>query len=346
MLSTVASAHLYTITGVPVAAEQESALMAKDVALSEGQAEAFNLLVTQLAGENALTRLPTQTSDSVTQFVQDVSIEDEKLTATRYTGHITVRFNPTQITNLFKEHNVPYLGAEPPSLLVIPVYQDGNRQYILDDKNPLYQALKQQGNFAPFYRAAVPMGDATEIALTEQALTTTQDLSLLEPLLATYQKDRIMILRMRTEPLEKSVLVDSSIWPEQDMAPQAVFKRFRLGNTSLADACIQMPQVIFDMMAANWRKEHMAKFDGEQTIFARIPVSSLYEWQNLEKEMGTWQFVKKTVVRGAYLPQMLVELSFEQSIEELKQQFLSRGWQLKPDFTGPGASLTKGEANE
>jgi len=346
MISTVAHANLYTVSGVSVASEQESALKARDVALAEGQLEAFNLLLTRLAGEEALAEVPVQNTESVTRFVQDVSIEDEKLTTTRYTGHITVRFNSNTVADFLKEHNVSYLGVEPPSLLVIPVYQDENKQYILDEKNPLYQALKQQDNFAPFYRATLPLGDVSEISLTERALNVSQDLSLLAPLLSAYGKDRIMILRMRTEPLEQSVLVDSSFWPTQDMGSQIVFKRFRLGQTPLNDASVQMSQAIFDMMASNWRKDHMAKFDGEKTLYARIPVSSLKEWQDLEREMDKWHFIKKIVVRGVYLPQMLVELSFTQDIGELKQEFNTRGWQLNLDFTGSGASLTKGAINE
>ena len=346
MVATLAHADLYSVSGVSVASEQESALKARDTALAEGQLEAFNLLLVRLAGEDVLAQVPAQDKSSVMQFVQDVSIEDEKLTATRYAGHITVRFNSSAVADFFKEHNISYLGSEPPSLLVIPVYQDGNKQYILDEKNPLYQALKKQENLAPFYRAAIPLGDANEIALTEQSLNTSKDLSLLVPLLSTYNKDRIMILRMRPEPQEQSVLIDSSIWPEQNMVSQTVFKRFRLDGTPLVDSSVQMAQVIFDTMASNWRETHMTKFDGERTLYARVPVSSLQEWQNLEKEMNKWQFVKKFVVRGAYLPQMLVELSFIQSIDELKQELSSRGWQLNLDFTGSGASLIKGDVHE
>ena len=263
-IATGANANLYTITGVSVAAEQENALQARDIALADGQLDAFNLLLARIAGEEALVQIPTQNPDSVTQFVQDVSIEDEKLTSTRYAGHITVRFNQDKIIDFLKTHNLSYLGTEPPSLLVIPIYQDGNRQYILDDRNPLYNTLKRQNDFAPFYRATLPLGNADEVALVEPALNTTQNLELLEPLLDTYHKDRILLLRMRTEPREQSMLMDSSIWPEQNMASQTVFKRFRLGETSLDDASAQMSQVIFDMMASNWRKDHTVKFDGEK----------------------------------------------------------------------------------
>jgi len=346
LIATVAHANLYTVHGVSVAAEQESAMAARDIALSEGQVEAFNLLLLQLVGEDAVSQLPSQNKESVAQFVQDVSIEDEKLTATRYSGHITVRFNQNAVAEFFKAHEVPYLAHEAPSLLVIPVYQEGNSVYILDEKNPLYLALKQRPDFAPFYRATLPLGDANELALIEQALRTQQDLSLLAPLLATYQKDNILILRMRTEPLEQSVLIDTSIWPQHGMSSQTVFKRFRSNANLSAEAAQQMIQSVFETMERNWRSENMARLDEARKLYARIPVSSLQEWQNLETEMARWKFVDKVVVRGAYLPQMLVELSFTQSVDELKQTFAEYGWVLTLDFTGPGAALTRGVTYE
>ena len=103
-VATLAHADLYTVSGVSVASEQESALKARDVALAEGQLEAFNLLLTRLAGEDVLVQVPAQDSDSVMQFVQDVSIEDEKLTTTRYAGHITVRFSSNAVAEFLKKH--------------------------------------------------------------------------------------------------------------------------------------------------------------------------------------------------------------------------------------------------
>ena len=107
-----------------------------------------------------------------------------------------------------------------------------------------------------------------------------------------------------------------------------------------------MSDAVFETMAENWRKANVARFDGAQVIYARVPVASLQEWQDLEQEMAQWHFVDSVVVRGAYLPQMLVELSFSQSVDEVKEELAERGWTLNLDFTGSGASLVKGGSVE
>ena len=342
MMANVAYADLYTVSGVAIAAQQDSAVKARDVALAEGQVEAFNQLVLNLAGETALSQIPPQDTESVTEFIQDVSLADEKLTSTRYSGRLTVRFRPAAVNSFLKSHEIPYLVREAPTMLVIPVYQEGNTQYILDDRNPLYQALKKKSEIAPFYRAIVPMGDANEVALTERALHTEQELSLLSPLLSAYNRDKILVLRMRVEPTNETVYIDSSVWPTRDMSSQTVFKKFHLSSGSMTSASGQMADAVFATMAENWRNTHVSRLDGIHTIYARTPVSSLQEWQALEQEMAGWKFVDKVVVRGAYLPQMLVELSFEQSVDEVKQALAEHGWILDLDFSGSGASLTRG----
>ena len=345
-VASMAKADLYEISGIEVSSEQSNATQARDAALAEGELEEFNQLIVRLSGEDALSQIPSQNTESVVQFVRDVSIENEKLTATRYSGVITVRFNSKMVEEFLKTHEITYLSQEAPSLLVIPVYQDGGKQYILDERNPLYQGLKQKLDVGSFYRIALPMGDVDEIALTEKALNQDGDLSLLAPLLSVYEKDKICILRMHPETQDGVILMDSSIWPEIDMASQMVFKRFRLSSGPMVPASVDMAKTIFETMAEHWRSGNMSRLDDSQVIYARVPVSSLQEWQSIEKEMSSWKFLDNAIVRGAYLPQMLVELSFSQNVEDIKRALAERGWVLTLDFTGSGASLVKGGNGE
>ena len=94
-----ASANLYRVDHVPVVAERSSASEAKDAALAEGQVEAFNLLMTRLAPNHSFA-IPHLNTEEVLSYVLGVSIENEKTTATKYIGSISVEFNPESIKKL------------------------------------------------------------------------------------------------------------------------------------------------------------------------------------------------------------------------------------------------------
>ena len=115
----------------------------------------------RLSPESA-AQLPQMTEESVLPYVLGVSIENEKTTATKYMGSIAVEFNPTAVKSLLNTEQVTYLKTQAPSLLVIPEYVVNDQVQVLTSTNPLYQALKEKSDFAPFYQAVVPNGTEEE----------------------------------------------------------------------------------------------------------------------------------------------------------------------------------------
>ncbi len=77
--------------GVPAEATAENAVIARDQALINGQRLAYERLASQLGLQRGL-------SDSqIEQMVTSLVIEQERVTANRYTGRITVNFNPGRV---------------------------------------------------------------------------------------------------------------------------------------------------------------------------------------------------------------------------------------------------------
>jgi hypothetical protein len=76
---------------VPAEATAENAVVARDRALIAGQRVAYERLASQMG-------LATGLSDSqIEGLVQSIVIESERVTTNRYTGRITVNFNPARI---------------------------------------------------------------------------------------------------------------------------------------------------------------------------------------------------------------------------------------------------------
>lgn len=77
--------------GVPAEATAENAVVARDQALINGQRVAYERLAAQLGLQRGL-------SDSqIEAMVTSLVIESERVTANRYTGRITVNFNPGRV---------------------------------------------------------------------------------------------------------------------------------------------------------------------------------------------------------------------------------------------------------
>ena len=331
-------ANLYKVTGVPVVAERSSAVAAKEAALAEGQVVAFRRLIARLSPGNA-TQLPQVTEETVLPYVLGVSIENEKTTATKYMGSIAVEFNPAAVKNFLSTEQVTYLKTQAPSLLVIPEYIVNGQTFMLEENNPLYQALKENKNFAPFYQASVPEGTDDEIVLLREGVAAATEL------LPSYGKERVMVLRLVSEGNDMWQ-ISSSFYPSAGMSNQVVHKRFRFGAGDQKLAAAQMSNAVFQEMEARWRADRTTSFDEKQTLYLRVPVSSLAEVLSVEKEMKTWSFFDDVTLKGIYLPQVLIEASYKGSEDVLASRLLEEGWRLNKDLTGNGATLTRINAYE
>jgi len=328
----------YSIGGVPVEAEGESALLAKEKALAEGQVEAFRRLLKDIAGTSSV-RVPTLTIDDVLPFVEGISIESEKTTATKYMGTIGVQFDEKAVQAFLSTQQVQHLTTFPPSLLVVPQYVKGDTSLTLSADNPLYAALQARRDFAPFYRAVVPDADANEAAKIEEGLAL-EGLPSLEPLLSIYKKDCIMLLRIE-EDAGGYWTISSSFYPQRMMESQAIYKKFRTESSDKQAVASYMSNAVFQEMESRWRQNKTDSLNGKQILYLRVPVSSLEEWHQIEKQINGWSFFDSAVLKGIYLPQVLVEVSYKGTIEEIEQKLFRMGWKLTPDASGNGGMLTR-----
>lgn len=333
-----AQANLYKITGVEVTAERESALQAKEAALSEAQVVAFQQLMMRLSPEN-VSKLPVPNEQEVLSYVLGVSIEKEKTTNTKYIGTIGVEFNPSAVQEFLQKAEATYLKTQAPSLLVVPHYVTQTQSAILNEQNPLYMALKDKA-FAPFYQAIVPMGTAEEQAIAEKAINEYKNPELLMDWLKKYNKEKLALLTLMQEEGDLWQM-NIVFYPSDKMQNQTVLKKFRFSAGHPVAAADQMAKAVFKEMEHRWRQDENSSLNKDRTLYLRVPVASLAEWKKLEKQMKNWSFFEKISLKGIYLPQVLLEVVYKDNLGEVEQKLLAYGWRLNKDFMGNGATLTK-----
>lgn len=334
----VVDAQLYKVENVPVSAEAASSMEAKEIALAEGQILAFQRVIARLSPENA-AKLPEMTKEDVIPYVSGVSIESEKTTATKYIGRIAVEFNPAAVQDFLNAEQMTYLKTQAPTLLVIPEYVTADGIKTLTEDNPLYQALKEQRNFAPFYQAVVPQGTEEEVSLIQD------NLKFATALLPVYGKDKVMVLHLEDEG-DEVWGVRSEFYPAAGMQGQVVYKQFHFGKGDLKKGSLDMAEALFNEMERRWRIERTSSLAGKQNLYLRVNVDSLSDWLALEEERKGWSFFENTTLKGVFLPLILIEATYKGDEEKIRTELLNHGWLLEKDFTGNGATLTKVQANE
>ena len=193
VFSSTVQADLYDIGGIAIEAELTSAKEARSIAINDGQVDAFWQLMQKMVSPEDLSRIPFLEQEAIAQFVQNVSLTNEKTTATRYIATLGVRFYPDKIQSFLTELQVPFLQRSLPPTLIIPCFQKAGETLLLTDNNPVYNYLKGNhlSTIAPY--TTLPVGDLEEITLTQTAWEN-QDYSSFLSLAEKYDTQRVLLL--------------------------------------------------------------------------------------------------------------------------------------------------------
>ncbi|MBX3455283.1 DUF2066 domain-containing protein [Ferrovibrio sp.] len=148
---------VFTVAGVPVDASADSAANARPVALQEGQRRAFTQLLRRLTIYADHGRLPQPTEALLNEAVAGFEIDEERTSATRYLGRITVRFRPEAIRNLLQAEKLTYSEVRAKPVLLIPVWQgssaSGQGAVLWSGENPWRESWKRRADI----QALVPL---------------------------------------------------------------------------------------------------------------------------------------------------------------------------------------------
>ena len=118
----------YSVT-IPVDAEAENSVVAKDKAMIEAQRQAFLEIAGKLTSEENVQKLSGLSDDKIMRFVQSVSVDDEKAGGTKYIANLTVQINEQLLKDYMAENEM--IKADMQDLLVIPIFKSNPRGYPL-----------------------------------------------------------------------------------------------------------------------------------------------------------------------------------------------------------------------
>ncbi len=134
----------FSVGGIAVDASADSAAAARPVALADGQRRAFVQLLRRLTLPEDHGRLPRPGEALLNDTVAGFGIDEERTSATRYIGKITVQFRADAIRRLLQEARIPYSETMSRPVLVVPVWQTAEGVRIWEAANPWREAWQRR----------------------------------------------------------------------------------------------------------------------------------------------------------------------------------------------------------
>jgi len=109
------------VAGIKVDATAATAIEAQSIASQDGQLRAALALIDRmtLQTERAANPLPELTPEMVGRMIRAMVVNQERRSANRYLGEITVAFNPSQVQEFLRAYNLTLVSSQARERLVV-----------------------------------------------------------------------------------------------------------------------------------------------------------------------------------------------------------------------------------
>jgi hypothetical protein len=114
--------NVYVVAGVRVDETAANAASAQQAGFAAAQRAGFERLVRRLTVPNELVArgMPPADGPALERLVQSVDVEEERRSATRYIGRLTVRFDPAGVRAVLRQYGLTVVDTRTAPVLVAP----------------------------------------------------------------------------------------------------------------------------------------------------------------------------------------------------------------------------------
>ena len=309
------AADPFTVVGVSVDATGSSAIEAQTKAIQDGQSRAAALLLERLTlqSERASNPLPPIDQEVAAKMIRALSIDNEKRSASRYLGDVTVAFKPRDVQAYLKAAGLNMITSQSGERVVIPYYSGGG----IDTESRLYQNWLS----GKYTHSLTPIKAVVPDVLSNSGVNLLSGSALLNGSNA-----------------------DLRAFAQNIGAEQILFVSYSDGSASVTDFSVvsgdrnqfrvsgfDLEQAIIDRLEADWKRNTV-------TLAAEavsMPVSILYnsqsEWQRLKSAINGSAQIQDARLDAMSKDGALMTITYAGDMARLKRELAFKGVDIRND---------------
>ena len=292
------AADPFTVAKVPVDARGDTAIQAQTRAIGDGQIVAARVLLNRLTleSERAERGLPVLNTETVGPLIRGLSIDNERRSATRYLGDMSVAFNPSAVQQLLRNSGLTMVASQARERLIVPVG--------FTSESPLVSEILTNRYAHSLTPLKAPNVDDVERLYQEPNITQ------LNSLASRYDVEQLLIIRRSAGGLSAT-----------DYAVDTGETR-QLSAANLAGLVAQME--------AEWKQTSALPSDSIVTSTVSVLYDSLAEWQRLQTAINTSAQVKDARLDALAKDGALMTIRYG-SLERLTAEMAQKGVRVFDD---------------
>ncbi len=323
-----APASVFVVSGVAVDASADSSAAARPVALAQGQRRAFTQLLQRLTLIEDRGRLPQPTEALLNDTIAGFEIDEERTSATRYLGRITVRFRPEAVRQLLQNQRLGYAEVQSRPILVLPVWQTAEGAKLWEADNPWRDAWKRRAEpdgLVPFMIAEA--STAPEALPIDRLLVDSAQLSLLAR--QRNAGETLVVAASPVSPEGAGARVEIFPYFDADEASDHRLEPFVAQGATMEEALASAATELARRVENRWKRATRLDLDKPGQISVAAGFKSLADWVKLRDKLAEVPSIRRLEVLRLTHRDAQVQLGFFGEPQQLSVALAQKDVELR-----------------
>lgn len=337
-----ATLDLWSEAGIEVDVTAGSAVEARTLAIEQAQRSGLVRLLRRLADADDVAKIPDVSTLPIDSFVRGYAVEDEKRSATRYIGRLTVHFREDSIRDLLERYGIAAVLEPSRPLLLLPVVAEAGEQRLAGELDPWRAAWLAELERNTLVQLVLPLGDLGDIAQLQVYLAGGDPQALLG-LAARYGLAAAALVRAEVltaddegAPVRLSLaLTTAGDWP--DVREAGVLDRQAQED---ATAFWRRAAVVAKAwLDTAWKRDNRVRVDLRERLGLVVPLADLAGWIQIRRGLESVPEIRSLELTRLTRAQAELAVEFVGGRARLERRLIERGlqpeaengtWRLRP----------------
>ena len=354
---------VFTVAGVAVDAEADSAADARELAIADGQRAALATLLRRLTV--AGSALPDADADAIAALVSGFAIDDERVSATRYRAALTVDFDAPALRRLLRGSGIAYAETESKPVLIVAVQRDPGGVLLWEDGNRWRRAWEERPAHGGLVPLLLPLGDVVDLGTVNATRALASDADALAALAERYGTSEAVVA---VAGFAGSAAVAKPAAPAAPAAPDAEsaggeasaagrpltisLRRIaaaagRAVETTLIGRAGESEQALLErgagrivtLLEDDWKAANLIRYDEERVLQTMVPIASLGAWVSVQQRLAALAMVASVGIDSLSRTEGRLTLRYHGTSDQLRLALdqadlalapTADGWALRP----------------
>lgn len=347
----IAADPIFTVENVAVDVTAENAIAAREQAFAEAQTKAFTELSTRMLPENELATFPPPDPVTISTLIQDFEIVSEQLSAIRYVGQYTFRFNDKAVRQHFSGAGTQYSDVSSQSLLILPFLQMQNGTVLWSPFNRWKQGWNRAQNLRGLVPLEVPLGDLEDVRDIPENSALSYNPRNLDAILSRYGAGEAVIAiarpdlaleQIRSEQQTATGRLSVEVYRTDRDRPELVQQINVIANGAQTVAQLYDTAVIrtHQALQKDWKAKTIVSTAASNRMRVTIPIRSLQHWINIQSDLKRTSGIARTEIKSLTPGQAVMDILFQGDSGRLALTLAQAGYSLEQFQNPQGQPVT------